>query len=258
MSNHEEIVYVYIYACVYIPRFPYCFLAFPRGSTARRVVIVSLARVRLEPPPHLAFGLAATSRPDRFYTFVSPTLVRRASALTARRSCTRPALLSAAHTTTAERIDLFFSSSPDVCICVYTYICVHAFTVYIHRETRGGDGGSRRKDEAGKGPGENSARRALSGVQSPLSFLGIKARRTIDRRLSRSFFSPLACFTSQTLFVYIIFRMSRSLIGIVDNALNLLKLVKFFEMLFVKLISNFDRFRFFSNLEKLDSRHEDD
>lgn len=212
MSNHEEIVYVYIYACVcvYIPRFPYCFLAFPRGSTARRVVIVSLARVRLEPPPHLAFGLAATSRPDRFYTFVSPTLVRRASALTARRSCTRPALLSAAHTTTAERIDLFFSSSPDVCICVYTYICVHAFTVYIHRETRGGDGGSRRKDEAGKGPGENSARRALSGVQSPLSFLGIKARRTIDRRLSRSFFSPLACFTSQTLFTYITFYISRT------------------------------------------------
>lgn len=39
------------------------------------IVIVSLARVRLEPPPHLAFGLAGTSLPDRFYTFVSPTLV---------------------------------------------------------------------------------------------------------------------------------------------------------------------------------------
>lgn len=37
-------------------------------------MIVSLARVRLEPPPHLAFGLAGTSPPDRFYTFASPTL----------------------------------------------------------------------------------------------------------------------------------------------------------------------------------------
>lgn len=79
-----------------------------RGSTARRVVIVSLARVRLEPPPHLAFGLAASSRPDRFYTFVSPTLERRASALTARRSCTRPTLRG----TPRPRGSIFFSLPP--------------------------------------------------------------------------------------------------------------------------------------------------
>lgn len=122
--------------CVYSIRgFPTGFLAFPRGSTARRVVIVSLARVRLEPPPHLAFGLAATSRPDRFYTFVSPTLVRRASALTARRSCTRRPALRAAHTTTAERIDLFFSSSPDV--CVYVYRRVYTETLMREEETAG-------------------------------------------------------------------------------------------------------------------------
>lgn len=212
MSNHEEIVCVYICASVCVclrvyssfdPRFPYCFLAFPRGSTARRVVIVSLARVRLEPPPHLAFGLAATSRPDRFYTFVSPTLVRRASALTARRSCTRPAL-RAAHTTTAERIDLFFSSSPDVCMCMYTYVCmyIHIYTrlqcVCTQRDTRarGGDGGSRRKDEAGN-KGRDPVRillaepypgSSLCSAGCLVSFLGIKARRTIDRRLSRSFF----------------------------------------------------------------------
>lgn len=191
------------------PRFPYRFLAFPRGSTARRVVIVSLARVRLEPPPHLAFGLAATSRPDRFYTFVSPTLVRRASALTARRSCTRPAL-RAAHTTTAERIDLFFSSSPDVCMCMYTYVCmyIHMYTrlqcVCTQRDTRarGGDGGSRRKDEAGN-KGRDPVRillaepypgSSLCSAGCLLSFLGIKARRTIDRRLSRSFFSLVSRF----------------------------------------------------------------
>lgn len=63
------------------------------------IVIVSLARVRLEPPPHLAFGLAGTSPPDRFYTFVSPTLVdvrvrscslaRSFARTAARRFCTR-------------------------------------------------------------------------------------------------------------------------------------------------------------------------
>lgn len=136
MLNHEETIYVYIYiytrVCTRLrvyssfdPRFPYRFLAFPRGSTARRVVIVSLARVRLEPPPHLAFGLAATSRPDRFYTFVSPTLVRRASALTARRSCTRPAL-RAAHNREDRSFFLFLPGY--VCACVYVYVYTRLYT----------------------------------------------------------------------------------------------------------------------------------
>ncbi|KAK1126875.1 hypothetical protein K0M31_004496 [Melipona bicolor] len=64
--------------------------------------MVSLARVRLEPPPHLAFGLAASSRPDRFYTFVSPTQRETTSERahgTVDPACGRE--LSAAHSTAA-------------------------------------------------------------------------------------------------------------------------------------------------------------
>lgn len=59
-------------------------------------VIVSLARVRLEPSPHLAFGLAGTSPPDRFYTFVSPTLANVRA-----RSCSLPRSLAPRHVDSA-------------------------------------------------------------------------------------------------------------------------------------------------------------
>lgn len=86
-------------------------------------VIVSLARVRLEPSPHLAFGLAGTSPPDRFYTFVSPTLANVRA-----RSCSLPRSLAPRHVDSAHgqfhhgREDrsffflffLFFPSSPDI------------------------------------------------------------------------------------------------------------------------------------------------
>lgn len=59
-------------------------------------VIVSLAHVRLEPSPHLAFGLAGTSLPDRFYTFVSPTLANVRA-----RSCSLPRSLAPRHVDSA-------------------------------------------------------------------------------------------------------------------------------------------------------------
>lgn len=59
-------------------------------------MIVSLAHVRLEPSSHLAFGLAGTSLPDRFYTFVSPTLANVRA-----RSCSLPRSLAPRHVDSA-------------------------------------------------------------------------------------------------------------------------------------------------------------
>lgn len=83
-------------------------------------------------------------------------------------------------------------------VCVYVYIYTRLQCVCTQRDTRarGGDGGSRRKDEAGN-KGRDPVRillaepypgSSLCSAGCLLSFLGIKARRTIDRRLSRSFF----------------------------------------------------------------------
>jgi len=75
--------------------------------------------MRLEPPPHLAFGLAGSSPPDRFYTFASPTLGGRASALVLARSLARSLAARYVDSTHGQfhhgREDRsFFSSSPDI------------------------------------------------------------------------------------------------------------------------------------------------
>lgn len=117
------------------------------------IVIVSLAHVRLEPPPHLAFGLTGTSPPDRFYTFVSPTLVDvRARSCSLARSLVRShrgTILHTGSSTTAERIDLFFFLPRR------TYV-VAAGSMRRALSMRGDTfcGGSRRKDEQeGRGKG---------------------------------------------------------------------------------------------------------
>lgn len=105
--------HIHVHICVYV-----CdarFASFKREEyRTPSIVIVSLARVRLEPPPHLAFGLAGTSPPDRFYTFVSPTLVdvrARSCARSLVRSYRGTSILHTGSSTTAERIDLFFLPS---------------------------------------------------------------------------------------------------------------------------------------------------
>ena len=148
-----------------------CFLS---GSTARRVVMVSLARVRLEPPPHLAFGLAASSRPDRFYTFVSPTqretTSERAHGTVEEPACGRE--LSAAHSTAAaETIASFFLFLPGLRACTRP------------PETHTRDGGkSRHKDEVGNKGRDHNREFCLRApcIRNPVclirAFLRIKAR----------------------------------------------------------------------------------
>lgn len=142
-----------------------------------------------------------------------------------------------------------------MCIRIYVYTRLPCIYTERHEEETAGLGA---RTKRGRDPV-----RILLAEPYPESSLRAVLSRDKSASNDRSslisiIFFPFSLFHEPNSFHVYYFLYISNLTRIVDNALNLLKLVKFFEMLFVKLISNFDRFRFFSNLEKLDSRHEDD